>query len=1656
MRPTGVAPGLDQPDPPDRVEILHESAHTRVTRLHLADRSLICKEPLGPDAAHSRRQELGILARLRALDGVAQLADGPPLVPGAILLVDAGPANLAVAPAPLAVDRVIDLALALAGAVAGMHHRGVLHRDISPANIVLGTDGAPCLVDFALATTVGQLRPEFTHHTQIVGTLAYLAPEATGRTGRPVDQRADLYALGATLYQLATGAPPFGAGESLQLIHDHMARMPVPPEQLNPAVPRQLSAIILHLLEKEPDNRYQTAAGLCYDVERLCEARASRAAAADGRVGEHDLPQALLPPSRLIGRGDEVAALRAAFDEAVLGNCRGVLVSGTAGMGKTALVDRLRQVVTDRDGWFATGKFDQYRRDLEFDGVYQGFRALGRLLLAEPEDALVRVRTRILTALGPNAGLATAVLPEFAALLAVPPDPGDRLTAQLRVQRNSLEILRAVASPRRPVVFFVDDLQWAGRTPMGLFDLILGEEPIAGLLLVGAYREDDVDAGRPLAALLARPGAAAGFRRLPLGPLPAAASVTMVAEMLRADRADRADRPRGRAGRGPGALCIRQPLSDRGIARHLRRDGLLTATATAGWGWDLAAVRRHVGDAGGGIVGATSALPAPSRLIVEAMACLGGRAEVVLLQTATGGSAGGVADALAPALEEGLLVTEPGRHEAVRFRHDSLREAVVTRLEPPRRRELHLAMARRLARVPHLFAVAAEQYLPVADAVDDADERRQVVGLLRRAADQAALIGNYVLVNRLLEAALPLIDHGENSTRAAVHTGRQAALYSLGRLEDADEQYRALERLDGSALDRTEATCVQVRSLTQRGRFADAVALGIESLRGLDLTVPAPDRLAADLDRQFDHLYHWLDSSDAAGDLVRPELAEPRMLAVTRLINAVMAAAYLVGDIPTFAWLSLEAVRIWLEHGPGRTVLGPASHGAFAAVAVRGDHAAGYRAARRILAFGEARGYEPETSHARFVFALLCWSFEPIEHGVQAARRAREGLIAGGDLANAGYSFHLVVPDLVDCASSLDEVVAEMDAGLAFARRTGNEHAGLLVDSYRWLASVLSGENATAAREPILGEEHDQPIALANAHMTRAIAAAIFGDPVRLDRHTAAVMPLLKTSAGAYFNAASRTLRALALAWRAQSVTDDDQRITLVAEVDELTRWLAGRAADAPDNFVHLVRLLEAERAWAVGDVRSAALTFDAARRAVSDRRRPWHSALITERTARFFLAQRLEQTGYDLLDRARLEYAAWGAMAKVAALDWAYPTQRSVADGAAAVPRPAPVTTGTIDLIGILSASQALSSETSIGRLHARVVDVLGAMTGATRVHLLVWSRDHQDWLLPTASGAMVPLDTGERSDAAPTSVLRYVRRTGEPLVLADATSDDRFARDPYLGGVDCCSLLAVPVLSAGRLRAVLLLENRLLRGAFTTDRLDAATLIAGQLAVSLDNAQLYAELAASRARIVAAGDAARRRIERDLHDGAQQRLVSLALRVKGSVMASVPPDAGELTAHLDGVAAELAAVLEELREIARGLHPAALADGGLGPALRTLARRSAVPVRLDARIGRRLPEQVELAAYYSVTEALTNAAKHAAAGVVDVHVEDSDGRLQIRVRDDGRGGADLSRGSGLVGMKDRIEALGGGLSVHSPVGSGTTVTIVLPLPLPTLPGPR
>lgn len=1444
-------------------EVLYESGTTRVVRLRpRAGPGVIHKEPLGPHAAERLQHERDVLARLVGIEGVPTLAAEHP---GVIAMqdLDARPLAQALGPGPLEAMQLLALALRLARTLSVVHHRGVLHLDINPSNILLrSAQRLPLLIDFGLAASLNEEQPGFAQAREprdlhdIRGNLAYLAPEQTGRTGHGVDQRSDLYSLGATLYELATGRPPFEEQDPLHLIHDHLARLPTAPSALQPGLPEGLSAVILKLLEKEPDRRYQSAEGLAHDLARLLR-NVAQGSHEPFDLGERDFALRLSAPSRLVGRAAELGVLRQALDEVSQGASRVVLLSGAPGAGKTALINELRPLVAARHGRFIAGKFDPYRPDAPTATV-QALRALGRLLLAEPEAGLPPLRAALAGALGDRAGLITAALPEFALLLGPQPevaalDPGG---AESRLRSTALALLRAIASPEHPLVMVLNGLQWAGVTSIRFIEAVLADARLPGLLMVCTYREGEVDAARPLADALPRWGRMdPAPLHLQLPNLPLAELGTLLMEMMRMPAAQAAVLAQAVAPHTDG-----NPYDTVELINALRRDGTLVP-GPDGWEWDAATLQRRSGQVNvvNLLAQRIAKLPPAGRALLETMACLGGEVKLKLLEAATGLPACELEELLKPLLEAGLLLPEPGEERVLRFRHDRVQQAAHDGLEPARRQALRLSLARRLAPLPEFSTIAAEQYLRVVPELREPGERWLAAGLLRGAAVQARRVSNYATVERFVAAAIGLLNDAvtaaDRQMLTELEVEQHSVLYCLGRLDEADGVYRSIEARCRDPVDLAEVACTQVRSLTNRNRPHDAMALGLALLHGLGLALPEED-LAAEIERRLDGFKQWVTDQAEAGELPRQQSAPRRIQVAARLANALLAPAFSCNPLMR-SWLTLESQRLWVEHGPTASLVATLGDACNLTVALRQDYRSGYAASRYALAVGQAQGYEPETSQTRFAFATFAahW-FEPLPACAAQAQQARESLLRSGDLQYACFTYYTSIPSLLDCAPDIATCATEVEAGLAFAARTGNDHTALSFLAYRQLLRSLRGETQSPGsfsddsfeEGAHLAHAAVNPTAVANFHVARALGAALFGHAADLARHAAAGYALLHRIPANYRAAQLRLLQALAAAERVRSAAPDGREAPL-AELDGYCDWLALRAADAPFNFGHLFALADAERAWALDDFRAAARAFDAALREAEPRQRPWHQALITERAGLFHLGHGMQRTGEMLLVQARSLYEAWGATAKVHQLEQVHGFLRSpqAHRRERAPARGNTLSADSIDTLAMLRASRALGSETSLAQLKARVVELLGKLTGATQVQLVLWDEDARDWFV--AAGEQPDADPVRIEDAGargllPLTAFRYAERTREPLLVEDATHDDRFAGDPFLHAAQRCSLLLVPILEHGATRAMLVLENRLSRGAFTADRLDAVMLITGQLAVSLANAQLYERL--------------------------------------------------------------------------------------------------------------------------------------------------------------------------------------------------------------------
>jgi diguanylate cyclase (GGDEF)-like protein len=1074
--------------------------------------------------------------------------------------------------------------------------------------------------------------------------------------------------------------------------------------------------------------------------------------------------------------------------------------------------------------------------------------------------------------------------------------------AEARMLQATIDLLKSVVSPEQPLVMVVDDLQWAPAISLRFIDALMTQgRSLQGLLLVGAYRDAEVDAAHPLSAMLTRweeLGVAPPIMRL--GNLPTGDVGALIAEMLRL--------PQRESARLGTALIERtdgNPYDTVELINALRQDGLL-APHDGQWQWDEAAIRQYVGDCD--VVGLLSRridrLPAASQQVLGQLACLGGEVSMALLEVGSGLNTDALEALLAPALEDGLIVAHSGHEREIRFRHDRVQQAMHERMNGAAQLGEHLAMARRLSAQPTLSALAARQYLPAFDAVTDPEECRNVIGQFLGSALLNKVV-NFELSERFLSAAITLsgrldMDASDQACLFMLQGERHAALVGLGRLDEADAVYEAIAAAQPDPLDLVDMAAVQIASLGNRQRNKEAMALGLGLLDALGF--PHPESVETAIGMALFKLATWVGSPEMAADLARPELSDPRLLAVAKLLSKTQVAAFFCAA-KTSAWLTLLGQSLWVEHGPCPTLMATMCASPVLLIATAEDYDSAYKLGQHLLAVGEQRRYEPATSVARFMFAMSTGHWrEPVEDIVAHYRKAREGLFQAGDLQYGIFTYSAWT-NLFDTLPTIEAGIEENDGAFTVSARTGDKNFLYIHGASRQLHKTLRG--LIPADQPwgsFSDDSFDEAahaasltkpsIAGAYYHVERALSAAIFDDAAALHHHALAAMPLLYRIPGYYIVAQAHVLNALALAnalrtLPAQATATDtpeptptgaeanhsEDRAKLLATLDKSLKWLKRRAKDAPANFLHLQQWIEAERAWALGEHWAAAASFNTAMDSAAQRSRPWHLALITERAARFHLAQGMHHTGRPLLKRATHLYEAWGASAKVSQLHEAFTDLHTGGGnaGRSVRQRESPgrstiVSTDMVDVMSVLRASQALSSETSLERLNDRVSKVLGAMTGAASVLLVVRTADEQGWqvFVPDGDKAQtITLDEAVAQTRLPLSAFHYAERTREPLLINEATRDERFARDPYFEGLTQCALLLLPVLSKGALRGMLVLENRISRGAFSAERLDAVSLIAGQLSVSLDNALLYASLAQKVAERTAALEEANQRLE-------------------------------------------------------------------------------------------------------------------------------------------------------------------------------------------------
>jgi PAS domain S-box-containing protein len=1374
---------------------------------------------------------------------------------------------------PLDIMSFLRLGIGIATALAQLHRRGLIHKDIKPANVLINSvTGQAWLTGFGIASRLPRERQAPAPLEVIAGTLAYMAPEQTGRMNRSIDSRSDLYALGVTFYQMLTGRLPFNAADPMEWVHCHIARKPVAPAERLDSVPAVISEIVMKLLAKTAEDRYQTAAGLEHDLRRSLAEWELNGRIEPFALGERDASDRLIIPEKLYGREHEVETLLAAFDRVVAsGALELVLVSGYSGIGKSSVVNELNKALVPQRGLFAAGKFDQYKRDIPYSTLVEAFQSLVRSLLSKSDAELARWRAEIQEALGQNGRLMTDLIPELKLIVGEQP-PVPELEPQQAQGRFHLIFRRFIgvfARAEHPLALFLDDLQWLDPATLDLLEDLLTQADVQHLLLIGAYRDNEADAEHPLMRkLTAIRSSGAKVSEIKLGALDYEHLERLTADALRVKLEDAAP-----LSALVHAKTAGNPFFVVQFLYALADEALLAFDHGAQrWSWDVDRIhaKGYTDNVVDLMVGRLARLPPQSLKALQELACLGDVADVPTLAMVLGTSEDEVRADLWEAVRLDLVERLPSVY---RFVHDRVQEASYLLIPEERRAPTHLLIGRLLvARAPPekreqaIFEIV-NQLNRGAALIASPDEREQLAEFNLIAGKRAKAATAYAAALEHFSAGRGLL--GENGWELSYRLTFDLELnwaeceYLTGNLASAEERLSTLSVRALTILDSASVTCARLNLYTHLDQSDSAVAVGLDYLRRFDRQWRLP-ATAEDVHRDYDYLWRVLDGRPIEALLDLPPMTDPDLCATMDVLTALSSPA-LFTDENLFRLVVGRMATLSLEHGNcDGSCLAFAWLGGILGTYF-GDYQKGFRFGRLGVDLVERHGLDRFSARVYLVFAVHVanWS-QDLSVGRSLLRRAFDAALRAGDLSYAAYSCIDLVTNLLAAGDPLSDAQREAENGLEIVRGV---RFGLVIDvaiAQLALIRILRGRalDFTFFDDAPFDErrfeqhlENDPRRAIAACwYWIRKLQTCIYlGDYASAAAAEAKAAPLLWTTPTQFELAEYHFYGAIACAAACDRITVDARSAHLEA-LAEHQRMLVLWANNCPATFANRAALVAAEIARLEGREIDAERLYEEAIQSARNNAFIHNEALAYELAARFYAVRGFEDFAYVYLRKARDRYLRWGADGKVRQLDELYPRLRE------GEPAPGPASTigapvESLDLATVIRVSQAISGEIVLEKLIDALMRTAIEQAGAER-GLLILPRGIEQWIEAEATIAgdtvTVRLRDGAVTESVlPESVLRYVLRARESVILDDAAAQSAFAEDPYIRKRQARSILCLPLVNQTRLTGVLYLENNLAPRVFAPARIAVLKLLASQAAIALENAGLYRDLAEREAKI-------------------------------------------------------------------------------------------------------------------------------------------------------------------------------------------------------------
>lgn len=1440
------------------------------------------------------------VARLTREFDLLQGIDSPHIIKALDRMVDQGQAALVLEDAqgrslatdlqqtPLQLRETLQFALQATDALSALLHHRLVHKNINLHTLIW--DRATAMVQltgFELAQRLRQDGSEIQRSTVLEGDLSYISPEQTGRSNRLVDYRSDYYSFGIILYQLLTGQVPFTSPRRLELVAAHLSRQPIPPHEVNPDVPEMVSRIVMKLLEKAAEDRYQSPMGLKRDLEKcLMQLDATEAipplenceANAPFVLAQHDQAAFFQPPQKLYGRTAELNQLLQALGHCVRsGRPQVIWIAGPSGVGKSSLVQELQRPVSGQQGNFVSGKSDGMNRSIPYSAIAPLLSKLLRSFLTEGTEQIGFWRSRLQTAVGRTGQVLVQILPELEMLIgfqpAVPELPP--MEQQNRLRSTFLSFLQACALADHPLVLFLDDLQWADDASLQLLQTLLDDPETEYLLLLGSFRDDEVDAVHPLRRTMnaiAQQGIP--VEMLTLAPIGLESIVELLSDLLSADA--KTVRPLGE--------IVQQktqgiPFFVNAFLRSLWTAGILSFGA-GGWTWDMERVRVH--QATQNVVAAMTRelqqLPTATLDFLKQLTCLGTSFTLSILSQLSRSSRQETLQMLDPALMNGFLYNE---NDTLRFSHDRIREAAYDLLTESERDDLHLHFGRTLLAYydqknclqEHLFEVVGHLNRVQFCLTDE--ERDRLARLNQDAGNRARNAAAYEeALSYFLAAIACLGQEGwqrDYALSKSIQLSRLECEYLTGNYDRFEAIYATLLTRLQAPLERAELARLKVTVYINQGRLKEAVEVGTAVLEDqLGVTVPQSDRaIKTRLLMEVGRLKLRLRNQTIGRLIDLPEMTDEKERTVMFLMAEMFPAAF-VSNPMQFVWMVCYLTRLCLKYGkcnitaqvflPFTQVLGGALK----------DYESAYQFGQLALNLNQRYANVQLDAKLRFMFTWFCnhWK-RPAQENLEIALEGYHKGEEYGDFIFGSYSLLSYFHTHLTVGTPLTQVATELQDYAGSLRRM-NEQLAIFYNLHCFTNFVrsLRGENL----DPLVFEQIELPEyaedrvvqtlrdrgqlnLLAFYWLYKMELMVLFGRSHQALPLLQQLLPIEEAVMGELAQAEVNFYHSLVMAdvAIAQPPKKRHPQIkTLLKNQKLMQLW----AKHSPSNFEHKRLLIDAEIARLRGNTAQALLLYQGAIAAAQSAGYVQNEAIASERAAQFLLQTHNEAAAVGYLLQARAAYKRWGATAKVQFLDqthgelfsrWQSRTDAFM--GTASLREAsAPSTTDSLDTETLVAALSAVSSEIKLENLRHQFLKLVLENSGGER-GLLIQERDGvlviEDSI--DAGGQKVCNSSGVLlSDCAHVSqaIVNYVLRTQRSVVVQDVATDELFGQNHDFVSRGTRSVLCLPIMHQGRLLAIVYLDNSLASGIFTPSRLRLLELVCAQAGISLENAVLYQNL--------------------------------------------------------------------------------------------------------------------------------------------------------------------------------------------------------------------